>query len=113
MEGGGLARMAALAQSMDGMQRMYGVWALKNMLFNADSICKQAVMEELTYPVLLDLLRGRLLRSFCGRAHRKRDLVSCFVAYFIISKFGLGCEVHSSLIERYKSVSLEYLFIEW
>eukprot|EP01135_Chromosphaera_perkinsii_P005385 Nk52_evm66s343 gene=Nk52_evmTU66s343 len=56
MEQGAVSKLVTLAQSMDYTLRLNSVWALKNLLFQADSAVKEHVMEKLGYDTLLGLL---------------------------------------------------------
>lgn len=53
LENGGVERLVDLTKSMDDRLRLNAVWALKNLLFQADSGIKERVMEELTWPGLI------------------------------------------------------------
>lgn len=55
LDGGGVAQLAALAHSMDPTLRLNAVWALKNLLFMADSYTKARVMREVGYATLAAL----------------------------------------------------------
>jgi hypothetical protein len=49
-------KLAALVSSMDSNLRLNAVWALKNLLFQAESDIKTKVMHQLTYPTLKSLM---------------------------------------------------------
>jgi hypothetical protein len=56
LENGGVEKLTALVSSMDSNLRLNAVWALKNLLFQADSEIKTKVMQKLTYPALENLI---------------------------------------------------------
>ncbi|KAJ3018520.1 Armadillo repeat-containing protein 8 [Thoreauomyces humboldtii] len=56
LENGGVERLVDLAKSMDDRLRLNAVWALKNLLFQADSDTKARVMTELRWDGLLSLI---------------------------------------------------------
>ncbi|ORY06467.1 ARM repeat-containing protein [Basidiobolus meristosporus CBS 931.73] len=56
LEHGGIERLVHLVSSMDSNLRLNAVWALKNLLFQAEPEIKQTVMKHLTYPKLQMLL---------------------------------------------------------
>ncbi|KAI8916597.1 armadillo-type protein [Powellomyces hirtus] len=56
LENGGVERLVDLAKSMDDRLRLNAVWALKNLLFQADSDTKTRVMQELQWDGLLSLI---------------------------------------------------------
>ncbi|KNC97089.1 uncharacterized protein SPPG_07484 [Spizellomyces punctatus DAOM BR117] len=56
LENGGVERLVDLAKSMDDRLRLNAVWALKNLLFQADSEIKERVMKELGWDGLLSLI---------------------------------------------------------
>ena len=53
---GGVRELAALSKSPDSILRLHSTWAIKNLLYRADRVLKERVMEELTWPQLLALL---------------------------------------------------------
>ncbi|KAJ3190404.1 Armadillo repeat-containing protein 8 [Gaertneriomyces sp. JEL0708] len=56
LEKGGLERLIEMANSMDDKLRLNAVWALKNLLYHADSGVKAKVMAQLGWTGLLRLL---------------------------------------------------------
>ncbi|KAK9761756.1 hypothetical protein K7432_013109 [Basidiobolus ranarum] len=56
LESGGIERLVHLVSSMDSNLRLNAVWALKNLLFQAEPEIKQTVMKYLTYSKLQTLL---------------------------------------------------------
>ncbi|KAK9717138.1 hypothetical protein K7432_006413 [Basidiobolus ranarum] len=56
LENGGIERLVNLVSSVDSNLRLNAVWALKNLLFQAEPEIKQTVMKHLTYPKLQTLL---------------------------------------------------------
>ncbi|KAJ8325837.1 hypothetical protein O5D80_006024 [Batrachochytrium dendrobatidis] len=56
LEKGGVKRLVELIDQPDAMLRRNALWALKNMLFQTDSITKNTVMEHLGWDKLLRLL---------------------------------------------------------
>lgn len=57
LEAGGISQLVSLTQSMDPVLRLNSVWALKNLLFMADSATKQRVMREVGYQTLGQLVQ--------------------------------------------------------
>jgi hypothetical protein len=53
---GGVRELASLSKSMDNTLRLHSTWAIKNLLCRAALPLKERVMEELTWPQLLNLL---------------------------------------------------------
>ena len=53
---GGVRELASLSKSMDSTLRLHSTWAIKNLLCRAALSLKERVMEELTWPQLLNLL---------------------------------------------------------
>ena len=56
MENGGLEKLIILVKSMDLNLRLNAAWALKNLLFQADSDIKNEVIKKLTFPALEALI---------------------------------------------------------
>lgn len=56
LESGGVEKLVALTHASDTHLRLNAVWALKNLLFQADSDVKQRVTKELTWPGLFALM---------------------------------------------------------
>lgn len=59
MDNGGVEKAIKLVGASNTQLRLNAVWALKNLLFQADSDVKHSVMEGLTYPGLWGLLHDR------------------------------------------------------
>lgn len=53
---GGLKRLVQLSKSMDPTLRLNALWALKNLMFLADNMCKEGILSELTTPLLSSLI---------------------------------------------------------
>ncbi|KAI4305103.1 hypothetical protein L6164_028491 [Bauhinia variegata] len=53
---GGLKELIQLTKSMDSTLRLNAVWALRNMVFLADNMCKQGIFTELTAPSIASLI---------------------------------------------------------
>ena len=51
-----MEKLVALANASDTSLRLNSIWALKNLLFQADSEIKRNVMKVLTYPRLRELV---------------------------------------------------------
>jgi len=49
-------RLVSLVHSMESSLRLNAVWALKNLLFQAESDIKNTVMKQLKYGTLVQLL---------------------------------------------------------
>jgi hypothetical protein len=49
LDQGGVGKLVQFTKSTDSNLRLNSTWALKNLLFQADSFVKEAVMKELTY----------------------------------------------------------------
>ena len=56
MENGGVEKLVALVNSMDSNLRLNAVWALKNLLFQAEPEIKVTVMKQLKYATLEALI---------------------------------------------------------
>ena len=56
LESGGVEKLVKLLSSMDNNLRLNSVWALKNLLFQADSEVKATVMNQVTYSRLIELI---------------------------------------------------------
>ncbi|KAI8822623.1 armadillo-type protein [Fimicolochytrium jonesii] len=56
LDNGGVERLIELARSMDGHLRLNAVWALKNLLYQADSDIKEKVMKGLEWDSLMCLI---------------------------------------------------------
>jgi hypothetical protein len=57
LESGGVSQLVSLTQSMDPVLRLNSVWALRNLLFMADTATKRRVMREVGYPTLTQLVQ--------------------------------------------------------
>lgn len=55
---GGVKELVQLTKSMDSSLRLNAVWALRNMVFLADTICKEGVFVELTASSMASLICG-------------------------------------------------------
>lgn len=55
---GGLKVLVQLSKSMDATLRLNALWALKNLMFLADNVCKEGILLELTPPLLSSLICG-------------------------------------------------------
>jgi hypothetical protein len=55
---GGLKVLVQLSKSMDATLRLNALWALKNLMFLADNVCKEGILLELTTPLLSSLICG-------------------------------------------------------
>ncbi|XP_062171766.1 uncharacterized protein LOC133877469 isoform X2 [Alnus glutinosa] len=53
---GGLKVLVQLSKSMDATLRLNALWALKNLMFLADNVCKEGILLELTPPLLSSLI---------------------------------------------------------
>ncbi|XP_059431203.1 uncharacterized protein LOC132164674 [Corylus avellana] len=53
---GGLKVLVQLSKSMDATLRLNALWALKNLMFLADNVCKEGILLELTIPLLSSLI---------------------------------------------------------
>ncbi|KAI3644697.1 hypothetical protein MP228_010861 [Amoeboaphelidium protococcarum] len=100
LENGGVEKIVALIQSMDNDLRTNAVWALKNLLFQADADIKKTVMKHLTFGALEQLINDpeviiqeqaiNLLRNLvCGK---EADIAEVFA--------GFGEQNLISLIEK-------------
>mmetsp|Transcript_4181 Transcript_4181/g.8100 ORF Transcript_4181/g.8100 Transcript_4181/m.8100 type:complete len:134 (-) Transcript_4181:1587-1988(-) len=58
LQKGGIRRFAELSYSTTKSLRLNAVWALKNIVYDADPPIKLEVMKELTYPRLAFLIRS-------------------------------------------------------
>jgi len=59
---GGIKELVQLTKSMDSSLRLNAVWALRNMVFLADKICKEGVFVELTASSMASLICGMYWR---------------------------------------------------
>lgn len=55
---GGLKLLVQLSKSMDATLRLNALWALKNLMFLADNMCKEGILLKLTTPLLSSLICG-------------------------------------------------------
>lgn len=55
---GGIKELVQLTKSMDSSLRLNAVWALRNMVFLADKMCKEAIFMELTVSSVASLICG-------------------------------------------------------
>ena len=87
MESGVIEKLVALSHHVHPQLRLNSVWALKNLLFQADSSIKARVMTSLSWPHLLHLVDDEetnvqeqalnLLRNLaCGRESDIEDVIS-------------------------------------
>ncbi|KAK7305321.1 hypothetical protein VNO77_43225 [Canavalia gladiata] len=53
---GGIKELVQLTKSMDSSLRLNAVWALRNMVFLADKMCKEGIFVELTAPSMATLI---------------------------------------------------------
>ncbi|KAG5138557.1 hypothetical protein JHK82_023288 [Glycine max] len=56
IECGGIKELVQLTKSMDSSLRLNAVWALRNMVFLADKICKEGIFVELTASSMASLI---------------------------------------------------------
>jgi len=56
MEGGGIAKLVSLLNSMDPALRLNGLWGLKNLAYEAELSLKEAILKELTYEGMYQLM---------------------------------------------------------
>ncbi|XP_027332043.1 armadillo repeat-containing protein 8-like [Abrus precatorius] len=56
MQCGGIKELVQLTKSMDSSLRLNAVWALRNMVFLADKMCKEAIFMELTASSVASLI---------------------------------------------------------
>jgi len=56
IENNGVEKLVEMTQSMDPALRLNSIWALKNLLYQADSKTKELAMKILTYERLLELM---------------------------------------------------------
>ncbi len=52
MELGGIEKLVELVHSPDNTLRLNAIWALKNLVYQAESEIKEAVMKVLTYQTM-------------------------------------------------------------
>lgn len=52
MELGGIEKLVELVRSPDNTLRLNAIWALKNLVYQAESDVKEAVMKVLTYQTM-------------------------------------------------------------
>ncbi|CAG8516562.1 7810_t:CDS:10 [Funneliformis mosseae] len=80
MELGGIEKLVELVHSLDNTLRLNAIWALKNLVYQAESEIKEAVMKVLTYQTMENLISDQetdiqeqalnLLRNLaCTRQH--------------------------------------------
>lgn len=50
--------LVQLSKSMDATLRLNALWALKNLMFLADNVCKEGILLELTIPLFSSLICG-------------------------------------------------------
>lgn len=55
---GGIKELVQLTKSMESFLRLNAVWALRNMVFHADKMCKQEIFTELTASSVANLICG-------------------------------------------------------
>ena len=107
LESGGVEKLVKLVSAMDHGLRLNAVWALKNLLFQADSEVKKSVMTHLSYAQLESLVHDpefgvqeqavNLLRNLaCGKESDIDDVFKgfgedCLVA-MIEKKLTLGSD---------------------
>lgn len=58
---GGIKELVQLTKSMDSSLRLNAVWSLRNMVFLADRMCKEAIFMELTVSSVASLICGNYL----------------------------------------------------
>ncbi|CAJ1971555.1 unnamed protein product [Sphenostylis stenocarpa] len=58
MQCGGIKELVQLTKSMDSSLRLNAVWALRNMVFLADKMCKERIFMELTVSSVASLICG-------------------------------------------------------
>ncbi|XP_057745839.1 uncharacterized protein LOC130964055 [Arachis stenosperma] len=56
MQYGGIKELVQLTKSMDSSLRLNAIWALRNMVFHADKICKEVIFVELTASAIASLI---------------------------------------------------------
>jgi hypothetical protein len=49
LDNNGVEKLVEMSMSMDPALRLNSIWALKNLLYQADSVTKDLVMKKLTY----------------------------------------------------------------
>jgi hypothetical protein len=59
---GGIKELVQLTKSMDSSLRLNAVWSLRNMVFLADKMCKEAIFMELTVSAVASLICGNNLQ---------------------------------------------------
>ncbi|MED6219909.1 hypothetical protein PIB30_040189 [Stylosanthes scabra] len=56
MQYGGIKELVQLTKSMDSSLRLNAIWALRNMVFHTDKICKEVIFVELTASAIASLI---------------------------------------------------------
>lgn len=56
MDGGGIGKLVSLLNSMDPALRLNGLWGLKNLAYEAELSLKEAILAELTYEGMYQLM---------------------------------------------------------
>ncbi|KAG5459895.1 MAG: armadillo-type protein, partial [Olpidium bornovanus] len=111
LENGGVERLVGLVSSMDANLRLNSVWALKNLLFQADSEIKQTVMRQLKYSQLISLIDDsdmgiqeqalNLLRNLaCGKESVSLDSRPLHVCRRFLLNFSFAFGWHGQDIEE-------------
>lgn len=109
LESGGVSQLVSLTQSMDPVLRLNSVWALRNLLFMADTATKRRVMREVGYPTLAQLVQDpeddvqeQALMLFRNLVHGKvRRLGLSLGVWEYLLRFGSVAWYHASRLVRW------------
>ncbi|CAG8492716.1 12829_t:CDS:10 [Acaulospora colombiana] len=100
IEQGGIEKLVELVQSSDNTLRLNAIWALKNLVYNAESEIKDSVMKALTYPTLETLIMDQEVDIQEKALNLLRNL-ACTKPYDIEEVFkGLGENCLMDIIEN-------------
>lgn len=58
---GGVKQLVQLSKSMDSTVRLNALWALRNLMFLADNVCKEGIFMEFTASSLASVICGNLM----------------------------------------------------